>query len=90
MVTFEARPQSLVIEEGEGALTSDVLAGMRAEFAASPANRMAQYAVVGTPIEDVALNHGIVTTMDHTFSHHLDDWSATSQKASGRCWMFAD
>ena len=89
MVTFEVRPQAQMIEDGAGALSGELLAGMRAEFAANPANRVAQNAVVRTPIEDVALNHGIVTTMDHTFSIQLDDWSATSQKASGRCWMFA-
>jgi bleomycin hydrolase len=89
MVTYEARPQAQIVEDEAGALSSDFLAGMRSEFAANPANRVAQNAVVRTPIEDVALNHGLVTTMDHTFSHHLDDWSVTSQKQSGRCWMFA-
>lgn len=89
MVTFEARPQAQMIEDGGGAITSELLAGLRADFAADPANRIAQNAVVRTPIEDVALDHSLVTAMDHTFSVHLDDWSATSQKASGRCWMFA-
>jgi bleomycin hydrolase len=89
MVTYEARPQAQIVEDEAGALSSDFLADIRAEFAANPANRVAQNAVVRTPIEDVALNHGIVTSMDHTFSHHLDDWSATSQKQTGRCWMFA-
>jgi bleomycin hydrolase len=89
MVTYEARPQAQIAEDEAGALSSGFLAGMRAEFAANPANRVAQNAVVRTPIEDVALNHALVTTMDHTFSHHLDDWPVTSQKQSGRCWMFA-
>ncbi|MFN8511243.1 MAG: C1 family peptidase [Thermomicrobiales bacterium] len=89
MVTYEARPQAQIVEDGAGALSSEFLAEMRGEFAANPANRVAQNAVVRTPIEDVALNHGLVTTMDHTFSHHLDSWSVTSQKQSGRCWMFA-
>jgi bleomycin hydrolase len=30
-----------------------------------------------------------VTSIDHSFSTTLDDWSVTNQKKSGRCWMFA-
>lgn len=31
----------------------------------------------------------IVTAIDHSVSHLLDDWSVTNQKQSGRCWLFA-
>lgn len=89
MVTIAAGPREQGLAGGEGALSSERLAGLRAEFAANPANRVAQNAVVRTPIEDVALDHNIATAMHHSFSHRLDDWGATSQQASGRCWMFA-
>jgi bleomycin hydrolase len=85
MVTFEARPQTA----GAGALSRAYLAGLREEFAANPANRVAQNAVVRTSIDEVALNHNIATATQHSFSHKLDDWAVTNQKASGRCWMFA-
>jgi len=48
-----------------------------------------QNAVTRTAVDDVALNRQVVTSTDHTFSHHLDDWEVTNQKSSGRCWMFA-
>jgi bleomycin hydrolase len=28
-------------------------------------------------------------SVPRSMSHHLDDWEATDQKQSGRCWMFA-
>ena len=81
------KPQ--LVTEGAGALTGEAFAALRREFAANPANRLAQNAVTRVSIDDVALNHAIVTGIDHTFSHHLDDWAVTNQKKSGRCWMFA-
>ncbi|MEM8737939.1 MAG: C1 family peptidase [Planctomycetota bacterium] len=62
---------------------------MRSAFAADPERVRMQNAVTRTALDDVALNRGVVTGIDHTFSHVLDDWSVTSQKKSGRCWMFA-
>ncbi len=50
---------------------------------------MAQNAVTQITVDDIALNRGIVTNTDHSFSTFLDDWSVTNQKQSGRCWMFA-
>src|SRR5918992_2519043 len=55
----------------------------------TPAFRIAQNAVTQVTADDVALNRNIVFNTDHSFSHVLDDWSATNQKNSGRCWMFA-
>ena len=49
----------------------------------------AQNAVTQTSVDDIALNREIVTSIDHSFSTTLDDWSVTHQKRSGRCWMFA-
>ncbi|MEU7409335.1 C1 family peptidase [Streptomyces sp. NPDC042638] len=70
-------------------LTSDQLEAFEKEFAARPANRLMQNAVTQTPVDDVALDRRILTGIDHSVSHHLDDWKATNQKQSGRCWMFA-
>jgi bleomycin hydrolase len=72
-----------------GALTPDKLQGLADGFAATPAHRLAQNAVTQNVIDDVALNRSIVTGIDHTFSHLLDDWTVTNQKKSGRCWLFA-
>ena len=72
-----------------GALTTETLGGLATGFAANPVYRMAQNAVTQITVDDIALNRGIVTATDHTFSTLLDDWGVTNQKQSGRCWMFA-
>lgn len=70
-------------------LSATDLASLRAEFAANPAYRIAQNAVTTTTIDAIALDRDVVTRIDPTVSHRLDDWAVTNQKKSGRCWMFA-
>ncbi|MGH9043262.1 MAG: aminopeptidase C [Acidimicrobiales bacterium] len=62
---------------------------LRKDFAANPAYRVAQNAVTQTAIDDIALDREVVTNIDPSMSLKLDDWTATNQKKSGRCWMFA-
>ncbi len=81
--------QARAVGSADGVLTAARLRELRQQFASDPAARVAQNAVTQVSIDDVALNRGVVTTMEHTFSHVLDDWEATNQKGSGRCWMFA-
>ncbi len=59
------------------------------QFESNPAYRLAQNAVTNTSLDDVALDRSVVTSMDKSMSHHLDDWEVTNQKQSGRCWLFA-
>jgi bleomycin hydrolase len=59
------------------------------EFGASPTYRVVQNAVATTSVDDVALDRTVVTATDHCVSQLLDDWAATDQKKSGRCWLFA-
>ncbi|MET9015028.1 C1 family peptidase [Streptomyces olivaceoviridis] len=73
----------------ERSLTPDQLELFEKEFTARPVNRLMQNAVTRTPVDDVALDRRVLTGIDHSVSHHLDDWRATDQKQSGRCWMFA-
>ncbi|POX59534.1 aminopeptidase [Streptomyces sp. Ru62] len=73
----------------ERGLTPDQLELFEKEFTARPVNRLMQNAVTQTPVDDVALDRRILTGIDHSVSHHLDDWKVTDQKQSGRCWMFA-
>lgn len=65
------------------------LKNLRVAFAADPAYRIAQNAVTTTSIDAIALDREIVTRIDPTVSHRIDDWPVTNQKKSGRCWMFA-
>lgn len=76
-------------DDAPGALTGTALDGFRAEFDVNPVYRMAQNAVTQITVDDIALNRGVVTNTDHSFSTFLDDWGVTNQKQSGRCWMFA-
>lgn len=73
----------------EGAVTPEMLRRFEASFEANPAHLVAQNAVTQAPVEDVVLDRRVLTSIDHTFSHVLDDWAVTNQKKSGRCWMFA-
>lgn len=70
-------------------VSPEQLESLRAAFLAEPKHRLMQNAVTKAALDDVALNREVVTSMDHTFSHVLDAWAVTSQKKSGRCWMFA-
>jgi bleomycin hydrolase len=62
---------------------------LRKEFSASQAYRLAQNAVTRVSVDDVALNHEVITSTDHSMSVSLDDWKVTNQERSGRCWLFA-
>ncbi|MFJ9173507.1 aminopeptidase C [Streptomyces sp. NPDC102360] len=75
--------------DSDRSLTPAQLEAYEKEFAARPANRLMQNAVTQTTVDDIALDRRIVTAIDHSVSHHLDDWKVTNQKRSGRCWMFA-
>lgn len=59
------------------------------EFDAEPRNRLLQNAVTRNQVDQVALDHQLARSIDRSMSHQLDDWAATNQKQSGRCWMFA-
>jgi bleomycin hydrolase len=92
--TFEPKPATPATIHADprrsgGELTPAVIASFQEHFEARPAYRLARNAVTQAPVDDVALNRQVVTATDQTFSHKLDDWTATNQKKSGRCWLFA-
>src|SRR5262245_46840496 len=70
-------------------LTAEQVELFEKGFAAQPSYRLMQNAVTQTPVGDIALDRRIVTGIDHSVSHLLDDSKVPSQKKSGRCWMFA-
>ncbi|GAA1697631.1 C1 family peptidase [Kribbella yunnanensis] len=70
-------------------LTAEQLALFEKEFAANPQYRVMQNAVTQTPVNAIALDRQVVTSIDHSVSNLLDDWKVTNQKKSGRCWLFA-
>ena len=78
-----------VLTASASALSYEHIAAFQHNFRTNPAYRVAQNAVTLTSVDDIALNREIVTSIDHSFSTTLDNWSVTHQKKSGRCWMFA-
>lgn len=73
----------------DGALPIDEVTRMAGAFERDPRLRVARNAVATNCVLEVALDRDVVTSIDHSFSHRLDDWEVTNQKQSGRCWMFA-
>jgi len=70
-------------------LTPDQLERFAKRVDADPTARMMHNALAGTDVDKVVLDHARMLTVPRSMSHHLDDWEATDQKQSGRCWMFA-
>ena len=61
----------------------------RKSFDPDPSATVAQNAVSNADLSTLALRRDLVQNMDFSFSTKLDEWSATNQRRSGRCWLFA-
>ena len=72
-----------------GQLTVDQVQRFAKEFAADPQQRLLQNALTRNEVDAVALDRTLAVSAERSMSHQLDDWAATNQKQSGRCWLFA-
>ena len=72
-----------------GEITKKQIDKMRKEFKGDSSARVAQNAVTSNNLSSVTLRRDLVQEIDFTFSTKLDEWKATNQKSSGRCWLFA-
>lgn len=54
-----------------------------------PTLRLALNAVTHSGVNNSALDREKVTGTPKVMSNRLDDWAATSQQKSGRCWLFS-
>ena len=61
----------------------------RKSFDSDPSATVAQNAISNADLSTLALRRDLVQDMDFSFSTKLDDWNATNQRRSGRCWLFA-
>ncbi len=77
------------IRPDTGAITSSDLESFQIDFERTTTYRQSMNAVCTTPVNKVATNRRRAALVDNSFSHHLTENPATSQKGSGRCWMFA-
>lgn len=75
--------------ETPGELTIDTVLRFGKEFAADPQQRLLQNALTRNEVDAVALDRALAVSAERSMSHQLDDWAATNQKQSGRCWLFA-
>ena len=73
----------------DAGITEEQLDAMRGRFQSEPGNRLMLNAVTQNDVDEVALDRSLVTSAVHTYSHVLDTWTATDQKRSGRCWIYA-
>jgi len=71
------------------AITEKHLDIYRQRFTADPVHRAAMNAVTKTSVRAISMNREAVVRCNHTFSHMVKAGEATSQNASGRCWLFA-
>ena len=70
-------------------ITGDDLAAFSGEFNASRANIIAMNAAAANGVARTAKSFSAGRNNVHEFSVRLKNRGITSQKASGRCWMFA-
>lgn len=68
-------------------ISNDLLMQLREEESAKVA--LARNAATQVGIEAASLNRETIQHTSTAVSHRLDDWKATSQKKSGRCWLFS-
>ena len=54
------------------------------------AYKAARNAVADHDVLDIVKNRDVIQNMSHTYSNQISkEGKCTSQKSSGRCWMFA-
>ena len=70
-------------------LTGPMIQQMRQDFQAKPIYSVMQNAITHTSVDGLAWRHDVTKDAEHSYSIKLDKWTATNQKGSGRCWMFA-
>ncbi len=77
-------------EMQHGEITMDAISQFNQEFCQDPKNMLAMNAVTKNSITDIAMSRNAFVNAQHTFSHLVPlEGKATSQKSSGRCWIFA-
>jgi bleomycin hydrolase len=73
-----------------GELSLEKLAKVKSELCQDPTFRITRNALTNVDLRNIALNWDRYSSIDHTFSHHVDpELPITDQQQSGRCWIFA-
>lgn len=70
-------------------ITERHIANFSSNFLKNPRNIIISNAVINNGLQKVALNNQAKISQPHTFSIDIKTEKVTSQKKSGRCWLFA-
>ena len=71
------------------ALSNDLLANLKREYASDRHHTILRHALVTNPLQEVTRSNDAMKDIDFKFSIDIKTMTATNQKASGRCWIFA-
>ena len=74
---------------GSADLSLSTIEGFRRDFTGDPQNLVSLNAVTKTSVHAVAMRRASVVAARQVCSHSVDTAKITSQKSSGRCWLFA-
>lgn len=78
-----------VVRMTSGELTAQDIEHLAKEFGADPQHRLLQNVLTRNQVDAIAMDRSLAVAAQRSMSHQLDDWKATNQKQSGRCWLFA-
>ena len=72
----------------KGAITPDMLDGMRKAYQPTPADKALRNALNATDINTLAADADARNNLDDDFKYKVDVKGVTDQQSSGRCWLF--
>lgn len=70
-------------------LSKDLLAAYKADYEKNPINKTIAGAIARVGLQEASLNNETLRFHNSYFSNETKRGEITSQKSSGRCWMFA-
>jgi bleomycin hydrolase len=74
---------------GEGGLSPQAIAALRASFHMDGRARAAYNAVTNNDINQLTLDEDLLRRHNDLFNHRIKTAGVTNQNMSGRCWLFA-
>jgi bleomycin hydrolase len=79
----------MIVMEKATPLTHEIIADFTASYESSPAKQAMTHVFSKTSLNDLAFDPVAAKKMQFKFSVDNKTMSATNQRASGRCWLFA-
>eukprot|EP00808_Paulinella_micropora_P016437 g75878.t1 len=80
----------VLFSEQTGNLSQQLVQQFQERFRSSPKNILAQNTASRNPLSEIAVDRNVLMGTNHIFNVKVEkEGKATSQSASGRCWLFA-